>query len=539
MVTSSYCPVDVARPSCQLMFKTLRLTAAALATVALATACGSTALKSGAPAPTSPALGGGGVATTAPDGGVPDAGSLTPEAGGLPTSAPASGTAPVVGGAHGSAGRLPASSGAAARPPATSNPGPRIAPKAPIRLGVIGVNAAAIAGQFGKKVPPDTFAGIKTMIAYLNAHDGIAGHQIKPVYVRLDSGAEVEPSGQLACTALTQDNTVDMVLSLGFASETLYGCLKQRGISIFSPGGWAADAQWLAQYPNVFMPDAMRADRYTAAEIASAVKQGTLKSGDKLGVLVENCPWGNRIYDNVIAPTAQKYGVTPVKTSVTCITNLVADLGPVSQDLARDALQLATAGATHVMALTAAEGFFDSVFSQVASAQHYLPKYLVSTNANTFNTTDPKGTVHFSPDAVPNIIGLGFQPLLDVGSKAQPANAAQAAQQGACRKTDPSMGGAATDTTDGRYFKLNVFYMTCDTLFAIKSVLTANGNRFGLADMAVGFQALLAHGVSATAVGGRFGGGAFRHDGLGLAQPIAYSGVTGRPAYAGSVLSVG
>lgn len=506
----------------------------------LSSACGSTALRHGAAAPASPALGGGTLGGSAPEAEEPP----------LSASAPAVSTSPqaaAVGAGPGEArAQLPA-----ARPNtavtvpsltvATSsavNTGPKVAPKAPIRLGVVGVDASAIAGQFGKTAPPDTFAGIKSMIRYLNAHDGIAGHQIKTVYVRLDSGADVAQSGQLACTVLTQDNDVDMVLSLGFASDTLYGCLKQKSISLFGPAGWAPDAQWLAQYPNVFLPDAMTADRYTAAEITSAVQRGALRSGDRIGVLTESCPWGDRIYDNVIVPTARKYGVTTRKAPIKCITNLVADLGPITQDLSRAALQFATNGATHVMGLSAAEGFFDAVFSQVASAQHYLPKYLVSSNVNAYNTTNPKGVVHFSSDAMPNLIGLGFQPLADVGPKAQPANAAQGARQAECRKTDPNLGGAATDTTDERSFKLNVFYMTCDALYAIKDILTSNGNRFGLIDMAAGYRALLDRGVSAVAAGGRYGGGGFRHDGLGLAVPFGYNSAIARTAVVGGLLAV-
>ena len=59
------------------------------------------------------------------------------------------------------------------------------------------------------------FDRIKTMISYLNANGGIAGHQIKPVYVRVDSAAEFEQAGQVACTSLTQDNTVDMATTRG------------------------------------------------------------------------------------------------------------------------------------------------------------------------------------------------------------------------------------------------------------------------------------------------------------------------------------
>lgn len=444
-------------------------------------------------------------------------------------------TAPQVS-APGIRGTTPARPGRS-QPVVTANPGPKVAPSAPIRLGIIGVDTSAIAAQFGKE-STDTFASIKTLVSYLNAHGGIAGHQLKPVYVRVDSGADFEQSGQVACTSLTQDNTVDLVLSLGFASQTLNKCLLQKGISVFSNGNWASDAQWMAQYPNLFLPTAVRADRYSAAAITSAIQQGSLKAGDKLGVLVEDCDWGNRIYHNVIVPTAAKHGITTEKSTVKCITNLVADLGPVTQDLARAALLMASKGATHVFSLSVAEGYFSTTFSRVASSQKYFPKYIVTSVGNPYVAMDMNNVVHFSQDALKNIVGIGFRPMLDVGPKAQ-ATAGQAAQQAACRAMDPTMGGAASAKDDGRYFGMDGYYGVCDTFNAIKTVLASNGNKFGLADMATGYQVLLAKGVSAAAVDGRYGGGVFRHDGFGLARPMAYSSATGRLIYTGPTFALG
>ena len=127
---------------------------------------------------------------------------------------------------------------------------------------------------------------------------------------------------------------------------------------------------------------------------------------------------------------------------------------------------------------------------------------------------------------------------MDVGPAALPAND-QAAQQVACKKMDSTWGGAAGGRGDGVYFALDGFYGICDTLNAIKTVLTSNGNRFGLADIAAGYQTMLANGTSAAAVGGRYGGGSFRRDGLGLAQPMSYSSATGKLTYTGSIVSVG
>jgi hypothetical protein len=520
-----------------LMFINLRLAAAALTSLALVSACGSTALKSGAPAPDPSGLGGGGFS-------VPSAGPVGTDPGTLASDLPSakpSVTGPSSAPRTGGSSYLPPRTATrnTGTPPvsiATQVPVVTVAPKAPIRLGVIGVDTTAIAAQFGKKAS-DPFASIKPMISYLNAHGGIAGHQVRPVYTRVDSGADTQTSGQKACAALTQDNTIDLALSLGFGSETLNSCLLQKGISLFSGSSWVPDAQWAAQYPNLFQPAAMSSDRYAAAALTSAIKTGALKSGDKLGVMVENCPWGNRIYDTVIAPLAQKNGISLEKAPVTCITNLVSDLGPVSQDISRNALLLASKGVTHIYSVSVAEGFLNAIFSQVASTQKFLPKYIITSTGNPYVSTDPKNVVHFSPDAVKNIVGVGFRPTLDVGPTAKPTTA-QAAQQSLCKKMDPSWGGAAGTTDDGRYFALDGFYGLCDTFEAISVVLASNGNKFGLRDMAAGFQVLLNKGVSAAGAGGIYGGGTFRHDALGFAQPLKYDPTIGHIVYTGPAFKV-
>ena len=273
------------------MLARTRLTIALLSASAL-TACGSTALSGNAAGGNNATVGidqgvtasdGSGGATS----GATSTGSSSTSTTGFGTSSPGGAGTTGIAGTSGTTGGM---GGSGTTGPAEKKAGPAT----PIRLGVVGVDATAMAAAFGdtKNYSGQVFSASKAMIAYVNKHGGVAGHQLKPVYVSEDISKDSQQAGQDACSQLTEDNKVDVVLSQQFVSETLYACLKQRGISIFNAAIFAPDAQYTSQYSNNYLPGGLRADRYGPAAIMTALKSGVLKKGDKLGVLIEDCPWG-------------------------------------------------------------------------------------------------------------------------------------------------------------------------------------------------------------------------------------------------------
>lgn len=388
---------------------------------------------------------------------------------------------------------------------------------------MVGVDPAAIAAAFGSsKSAGDIFASTRAMIAYVNKRGGIHGCQLKAVYVTEDIAKDAQQAGQDACAKLTEDNKVDIVLSQQFSSETLYACLKARGISIFNASIFLPDAQFAAQYPNHFLPGALRADRYAPAAVENAVKQGVLRKGHKLGVLIEDCPWGQRIYDQHLVPLARKYGFSIEIGTVKCINNLVADLTPVTNDIQRNTLKFNSAGVTHVIAVSGAEGFLLDTFTTNASQQKYYPKYLIaSSNAHVYNNSRPDAKVRFSPDAMPNMSGIGFRPYDDLGNAyARPADADQVAAQARCKAADPNRKPDPDPENEG--FAKDQWFTLCDAFFGMVDTLTGNGARLSLGDITSGYRAMLAKSHAAGIAGGRYAGGRARTDGVGLAQPIRY-----------------
>jgi hypothetical protein len=410
----------------------------------------------------------------------------------------------------------------------------------PIRLGLVYTDIGAIYAVFGKSnatsVVPDT---AKKFVSYINKHGGIAGRQVEAVFAQGDSAASSSTNGQVACSALTEDTKVDLVVNLGMLSDELPSCLQQRGLAMLDGLEVYTDQVDAHRHPNWLMPDTMRLDRSAPALLQNSVERGLLKRGDTVGVLREDCPWGPRIFNNVVVPEARRLGLKLVEGTVKCLDNLVADIGPISNDIQREELRFFSAGVTHVTTLSMAEAFLMGQFSQSASKQDYHPKYLVTSQAYPFQNSQDDAVIKISPDAVPNLVGLGTFPLLDLGNDARPVNAGQAAAQKWCRTVDPTMMSFRSESGNGKYFHWNGFYRMCDLFAVTKALLEANGARTSIPDVIRGFRVALNGSLpSAMQVSGRFGLGGQRLDGVGVMRPYAFDVKRDHLVYVGQPVNV-
>jgi hypothetical protein len=512
----------------------------ALAVVGALTACGSTVQQASSGvlgAGGSQAVGGDGLLLSPEDGGATaegSAGSVAEEqaaaSGGTVGGAGTIGSSPT--GASGrTAGAPGGSSGTAGAPGAAAAAG------APVRIGVTVPDTAALAATFGEE-PNDASAWFKRVIDYVNKTGGIADRRIAPSYYKADVSQDGATAGQRACTAFTEDSKVDIVINAGVIGDTFPACLARAGISAIETGVWTSDGEDEGRFPNRFAPFAMRIDRQIAALISVSAERGTIKRGDTLGVLVEDCPRGARVMKKVVEPQAQRFGLKVVKGTHKCIENLVSDLGPVTNDIQRETLRFNQAGVTHVIVVSFAEAFGVAQFTQNASQQRYYPKYIVTSNAYPYGNSQDDAVIKISPDAVPNVSGAGYIPLLDVGHLAAAENADQKEQQARCKQADPSLGGSESGDS-GRYFQRHSYYNVCDSVYVVKALLEANGVRYGLADVTRGYRTALSGNRQAAGAlgGGYFGAGAGRLDGVGFVRPFAYDASRKAFAYTGGPIA--
>jgi hypothetical protein len=396
-------------------------------------------------------------------------------------------------------------------------------------VGETQANTAAIAAAFGQK--PSAQPASNPIIAYLNKHGGISCHKIVEIVYTADSSSDASTSAQAACATFTQDNKVDVVLDSVIGGDILPACLQRKGIAEFTAQNTSLDSVNMGSHPNEFSPSSMYVDRQIKALVQVSGQRNALKAGDKLGVMVENCPSYVRTYNNVVVPMAKRLGVTVTQSSVKCITNLVEDLGPATNDVQRAALTFSSSGVNHVMAVSNAEAFLIATFTTNAHQQKYFPKYLVTTNAYPWNNSQSDSTVKISDDALPNMTGVGYIPLLDVGSNARPTPA-QKARQAMCTKIDPTQGGSdQANPPSNKPFRQSIFFTGCDMVLIMKDVVEAAGLNFDYRVLSKAYYALKRSGqVSADLNNGVIGGPASATDGAGFVQPFAYD--TGRKTFA-------
>lgn len=501
-------------------------------------ACGSTALKT-AGGPGAPQAGGnndGLTVTEGPLGGTTGSGAApgsgagnSSTSGSSPTgSTGTSGTS----GTPGGAGTTGGSSGGLQPPTAAG-------PARPVKIGITYPDTAALAAAFGQE-SSDAKSIMEKIVNYINKTGGIAGRKIEPVWHKVDLAEDASTAGQRACTALTQDNKVDIVINGGVIGDTLPACLASAGVAVIDGAG-SVDGVDEKRLRNRFAPAYIRLDRSVLGILNVSADRGLVKRGDTLGVLVEDCPGQNRIFTNIIQPRAQQLGLKVVQGTHKCVQNLVSDLGPVTNDAQREAVRFNGAGVTHVLMISGPEAFVLSQFTATASQQRYLPKYFVSSNAYPYNNTRAGAIVKIAEDARPNMTGAGTIPFLDVGIDARPANAAQQAAQTRCKKADPKEGTTAAETDpEQKAFTRSTYYSMCDMFYATKGILEANGVRFSLSDVTRGFQVGLSGNRTASAnlSGGFFGTATNRLDGIGFVRPFAWDAKRGGPVYTGGAVPI-
>jgi hypothetical protein len=406
----------------------------------------------------------------------------------------------------------------------------------PIRVGIITVDTTKIAGQFGG-TGTDTSGPVERFIQYLNKTGGYAGRKIEPVYYKVDGTEDPDTASQQACETF-KDGKAELVFNSG-GGDVLVGCLARAGIAFIDINNLAFDAVDVGRFRNRFLPNAMRFDRLYPGLLTMSAQRGLLKRGDKVGILREDCIWTQRIMKNTMQPLANQLGVTVVEGTHRCLQNLAQDIGPITSDVQREVLHFQQEGVTHVVALSEAEAFVVSRLTQTASQQKYFPKYLVTSQAYPYTNTRDGATIAISPDALPNMSGVGYLQMWDVGDNAE-VPPAQAKARAVCKTAEPSQGGATGRTDNQYYFLRQAFWAACDGFFAARAILEQTQGNTSIAAITQGYQAALSPGktVSAGLAGTYHEVTKSRFDGAGYLRPFSWNAAKNTFLYTGAPVAI-
>jgi hypothetical protein len=402
------------------------------------------------------------------------------------------------------------------------------ADRGPITVGILVTNndAAPSAGVDNG----DTFSARRAFEGYVaayNARGGLAGRRIAPVYAELRSSSVSLPADmQAACETFTRDAHAAVVLStVGLYSEALSQCLAKAHTPQIAGDYALGDTTSLNEVPSFYAVSTMTIDDRMRALFEQGALAHRLAKTDKIGVVVEGCPFNARAYARTVVPTAQRLGLTISDHVESRCFESFDQFGGLASDMAGAVLRFRSAGVTKVVFVSGSiEGNLMLLFGTAAESQGWRPGYgLTSTAAPVIQEGNtPKSQLA-------NAFGLGWLPMLD----STRASATQPAAQRCV--TDLKAGAGVTpQTATDRYDAFSI----CDTFALYEAALRATLGATDPASVATAVSRMGTGFTAATTHGGvtDFGGG--RRTGPAQGRLFAWSTACGCFDYTGAPFSL-
>jgi hypothetical protein len=456
--------------------------------LALATGCGSTVAIDASGTPVAGGTQGLGVpgATATPGSGLtlPGASTAPGTTGGAPGSVP--GVGPVSSGGSGavpttSAGNPTVAPAGGGTEPAADGPG--VTPDA-IYVGITytvnGDEANAALGATGIS-QGDTRADAKAVIAEINAHGGVAGRKLVPVWHAYDatSNDTYSDEDQQACADFTQDNHVFAATSTGL-TDTFMQCIANSGAVMTNSGTLVNYDEAVHQkYPYYFEAGTATQDRLFGAEVPALVRQkyftgwnttlGTpaASTKPKVGVITFSDPnWADPLH-SVFLPGLARAGYPVDSQDVVLVStpSKTSDASALVQQVDAAELKFAQDGVTHVIALDGA-GLIQLFFAEAARSQHYYPRYGINSADGAQAFTDGK---EIDPQQWNGAVGLGWFPSIDLPAADGNKYATDATKH--CLAVMKKRTGQTYSSTNGASIALSY----CDSLFMLVDAINKAG----------------------------------------------------------------
>ena len=327
--------------------------------------------------------------------GIPSTGSSAVPGGGVPTTGPG-GTAP------GAFTPAPGTTGFGGSGPIPGQPpGTHIVNGVPQGVGItatkiyVGISyetngdaANAALGATGIS-QGDPQADAKAVVADINAHGGIAGRTLVPVFHPLnaastDTWANLD---QQACSAYTQDNHVFAAMDKGLTDDFL-ACMQKAGAMNFNSGTILyPDEGVLHEFPYYVDAGTLTTDRVFQQLPRSLATMGYYAGWDatlgqasaaattKIGVLTYDHPEWNRPLNRLLSGLqAQGHPVDPGDIIKVAWPQSTSDEQNMAPGVGSAELKFRQDGVNHVILLDAS-GLLLITFSRAAQGQHYYPRY--------------------------------------------------------------------------------------------------------------------------------------------------------------------
>jgi hypothetical protein len=313
-----------------------------------------------------------------------------------------------------------------------------------------------------------------TVVNYLNAHGGIAGRQIKPIYFEEPLGSSTP--AQSVCADFTQDNHVFAVVSdRSHLDGNLVSCLGPSDTPLGNDFEGYYDSAMVEGYSGgMYLPDDITGQRLVNDWIPALAAMGYFAPNDRVGLLVIDDP----IYLKAAALVPAALAAVGQKMTAESEVD-VSDTAAIAGQMASSVLAFKSDKIDHVIIMDEAPDL-TVLWPEAAESQSYFPRYAL----NSFNTPG------FASENVPanelhGAVGIGWMPWEDVTENVPPPNAA--AQYCSTMFTAAGISLSGPNNADIAYSACTLI-LWFKAAFERTTVFTPDGFRAAVDAMGTAFQ---------------------------------------------------
>jgi len=377
------------------------------------------------------------------------------------------------GGSAPGAGSLPSSTPGAVAPT-------RARVTSPVTVGFVSVDytkaISALGGSSSGDRSIDRF--FKDYVAAFKVAGGLGGRPIKPLYYVIDGTASnYETEFAAACAYLTQDNKVDMVATLGMVVPSFSKCLASRNVPEYNGMSWTLPRAQLDRTPGFFGPVGLSHEQVAASTVDTGLRQGWIKKGDKVGIVVDGCPEHQAVAKQIVQPRLSKAGITSVTVVPYGCPKGFSSLGEMSSGMQSAVLRFRSEGVKTVMYVTYVENVAHSAFVNQAESQNYVPNYLLST------TVLLQASLGNMPERQRvGMRGIGWQPVTDLYIKPAAPSPARTACNDLLKRASVPLARNSNE--------LDIAFTVCDLMRLMDAQLRATRGSTRISDLSATRAAL-------------------------------------------------
>jgi hypothetical protein len=257
----------------------------------------------------------------------------------------------------------------------------------------------------------------------INAHGGVLGRKLVPVFHELDatSAETADAQYQQACDDLTQDHKV--LVAFAGEVETFLQCTHNRKVIAIADDLTTYDQDVLRRYPYFYDISALNLDRMASLEVAALRAQNYFTGWNfnlgqagpgkaKVGVLTIDMPGFKRATDQVLVPALRQAGFAPDAADVILVPGVQrqSDAGAVAAAVSSAVLKFRSDGVSHVIILENS-AVLSLLFANEADSQRYYPRYGANTQTGQQALLDQGA---YPKSQLPGTVGIGWLPGIDI-----------------------------------------------------------------------------------------------------------------------------